>query len=334
MVEKTNPSVNEGAETLILNFIDKCDIMDIKLEKLSNGARIFDFSHANTDGCILLGKICMGNLASIELAPAKARIEAHSGTIDLDMLEVETLHPIISCMGSQYAGWNVKVKKINDKGEKKTYFKCMGSGPARALVRSEKELYEKIQYEDNYSSAILILETSKKPDEGVAEYIATKCGIKPENVYLFYAPTASLAGSIQIAARIVETSIHKFMELGIDPKWIVSGKGICPIAPVAEDDFKAMGWTNDCIIFTGNVTLNVDVPTADESKLIDLLKKCPSTSSPSYGKPFGKVFEEAGGDFYNIDPGMFAPARVTVINRITGHIFTEGDLNPSILDFS
>jgi methenyltetrahydromethanopterin cyclohydrolase len=273
-------------------------------------------------------------LCRINLAPAKANLNLKSGSVELEMLEVETYEPIISCMASQYAGWNVKVKITDANGEEKTKYKCMGSGPARALAITEKELFEKLKYKDEYNAAVLVLESSKRPDEDVADYIAKKCKVAPNRTYLAYAPTASLAGSVQIAGRIVETSIHKFLELGMPPEWIKYGIGICPIAPVAEDDFKAMGWTNDCIIFAGNVTLKVEVPESDEGKLRDLVKKCPSNASKSYGKPFAQIFKDAGGDFYKIDPGVFAPARITVINLVTGNIFIEGDLNPTALDFS
>lgn len=327
-------SVNQGAESLLLEVKQKADYLDVKVETLKNGATIFDFSKVNLEGAINLAKICMGNVCRINLAPAKAHIVAQSGPIELEMLEVETMEPIISCMASQYAGWNVKVKIIDANGEEKTKYKCMGSGPARALAITEKELFEKLKYKDEYNAAVLVLEASKRPDEDVADYIAKKCKVAVNRVYLAYAPTACLAGSVQIAGRIVETSIHKFLELGMPPEWIKYGTGVCPIAPVADDDFKAMGWTNDCIIFAGNVTLKVEVPESDEGKLRDLIKKCPSTASKSYGKPFAKIFKEAGGDFYKIDPGVFAPARITVINIITNNIFTEGDLNPTALDFS
>lgn len=327
-------SVNKGAEDIVLNIISTTDRYGIEKTILENNATVLDFTNANFDGSLQLARICMGGLCEISQAPAKANMKTATGFVELEMLEVKTSEPIIACMGAQYAGWQVKVKKINDEGKKKTHFKCMSSGPARALAVKEKELYEEIDYKDSYNRAFLVLETNKKPDELVAEYVAKKCKVTPDNVFLLYAPTACLAGSVQIAARIVETSIHKFLELGMEPAWIKKGSGICPVAPVADDDFKAMGWTNDCIICTGNVTLEVEVPSGEESKLVKLVKQCPSSSSSSYGKPFAEVFKEAGGDFYKIDPGMFAPARITVVNRETSNIFTEGDIDPSILDFS
>ena len=128
--------------------------------------------------------------------------------------------------------------------------------------------------------------------------------------------------------------VEDFHELGINLHWIVSGCGSCPIAPVLNDEMKAMGVTNDCILFTGNVTVSVDIPEGRESEFVALLKKAPSSASPSYGKPFYETLQDVGGDFYKIDAGLFAPAQITVINRTTGNIFTEGTLYPEKLNFS
>jgi methenyltetrahydromethanopterin cyclohydrolase len=326
-------SINQKAEMLLNQILSNKDILGFTVEKLPNGAKLYDFTNANLEGSLNLSKILMANLSAIQLAPVKARINAKSGPTELDMLEISTQHPLLACMASQYAGWTVKVKKLVD-GKKKTYFKALGSGPARAHARVEKELYEFLAYTDDSPSAVLFLETSQKPDTGVVEYVSEKCGVDPSNIHILFAPTTSLAGSVQVAARIVETALHKLMELGINLNWIVSGCGTCPIAPVLKDQMKAMGVTNDCIMFTGIVTLSMDIPEEKESEFCSIFKNAPSSASPSYGKPFMETLQDAGGDFYKIDPGLFAPAQITVINRITGNIFTVGDLNPEKLDFS
>jgi len=329
----TSISINQNAETLLNQIIEKRDILGFTVETTVVGAKLYDFTNANLEGSLHLSRILMSGLSTIQLAPVKARINAQSGFIDLDFLEVGTQRPLLSCMASQYAGWMVKAKKLVD-GKKKTYYKAMGSGPARALARVEKELFEILDYTEHHNSAVLFLETSQKPDEGVIEYVSGKCGISPSNLHLIYAPTNSLAGSVQIASRIVETALHKFMELGIDINWIVSGCGTCPIAPVLDDPMKAMGVTNDCLMFTGNVTLSMDIPEGKESEFYKLLKKAPSNTSPSYGKSFKETLQDVDGDFYKIDTGLFAPAQITVINRTTGNIITVGSLNPEKLDFS
>ncbi|MBN2155683.1 MAG: methenyltetrahydromethanopterin cyclohydrolase [Candidatus Lokiarchaeota archaeon] len=329
----TSISINRNAELLLYQISEKHDILGFTIENHPSGAKLYDFSNANIEGSLFLSRILMSDLSVVQLCPVKARIKAQSGTIDLNLIDISTQHPLLSCMASLYAGWTVKAKKTVD-GKKKTYFKAMGSGPARALAQVERDLYAFLDYTDSYSSAVLFLETAQKPDENVITYVSEKCRIEPKDLHILYAPTTSLAGSVQIASRVVETALHKFKELGIDLRWVVSGCGSCPIAPVLKDPMKAMGVTNDCIMFTGKVTLSMDIPTGLESKFISLFKKSPSNASPSYGKPFIKTLQDAGGDFYKIDSGLFAPAQITVINRTTNNIFTEGDLAPEKLDFT
>ncbi len=52
---------------------------------------------------------------------------------------------------------------------------------------------------------------------------------------MLIARTASVVGSVQISARVVERGMHKVRELGFDIKCVTSGYGTCPIASVAED---------------------------------------------------------------------------------------------------
>ncbi len=268
----TRFSINQKAETLLNQIKSKQDILGFTNETLSSGAKLYDFTNANLEGSLYLSRVLMSDLSSIQLTPVKASINANSGPIELDLIEVTTQHPLLTCMASQYAGWTVKAKKMID-GKNKTYFRAMGSGPARALARVENELFDFIGYTESHNSAVLFLETSQKPDEGVVEYVSKKTGVDSSNLHLLYAPSTSLAGSVQIAARVVETALHKFMELGIDLKWIVSACGTCPIAPVKDDEMKAMGVTNDCILFTGNVTLSMDIPKGKESDFFKLFKK-------------------------------------------------------------
>jgi methenyltetrahydromethanopterin cyclohydrolase len=78
----------------------------------------------------------------------------------------------------------------------------------------------------------------------------------------------------------------------------------------------------------------MDIPEGKESDFLKIFQKAPSSASPSYGKPFYETLQDVGGDFYKVDPGLFAPAQITIINRTTGNIFTEGKLNPEKLNFS
>src|SRR5438094_259662 len=96
---------------------------------------------------------------------------------------------------------------------------------------------------------VLVLETRSPVTEAVAAWIAERSGLDPARLTLAVAPTASLAGGVQIVARVLETGLHKMDALGFDVTRVVSGIGTAPLAPVAKNDLRAIGRTNDCILY-------------------------------------------------------------------------------------
>jgi len=71
-----------------------------------------------------------------------------------------------------------------------------------------------------------------------------------------------------------------------------------------------------------------------DEPLQEYLKQAVSSSSKNYGKLFSEVVEEVKGDFYKIDPGFFAPAKMTINNMQTGSLFSAGAINPKMLEKS
>jgi methenyltetrahydromethanopterin cyclohydrolase len=51
-------------------------------------------------------------------------------------------------------------------------------------------------------------------------------------------------------------------------------------------------------------------------------------------RPFAKTFKAYGYDFYKVDPGLFAPAVLTMINLRTGKSFRFGHFSPDVLQES
>ena len=92
-------------------------------------------------------------------------------------------------------------------------FSALGSGPARALAAREP-LFEEIGYRDRSDSACLVLETDCHPPPALAEKVSSNCGVDPQRLTLVLTPTGSLAGVVQIAARVVEVALHKAHEIG------------------------------------------------------------------------------------------------------------------------
>ncbi len=141
-------------------------------------------------------------------------------------------------------------------------------------------------------------------------------------------PTASLAGTLQVVARSVETALHKLHELKFDVRRIISAHGVAPLPPVAKDDLAAIGRTNDAILYGARVVLYV---TGDDASLEEVGPKVPSAASRDHGEPFAAIFARYNHDFYAVDPHLFSPAEVAFQNLETGRVHAFGKLAPEVL---
>jgi methenyltetrahydromethanopterin cyclohydrolase len=275
---------------------------------------------ANTPGSLeagrLLTEICMGGLGVVSINMTSGIARWPLG------VTVHSTNPVIACLGSQYGGWTMS--------DEETGFFALGSGPARALSRKE-ELFKELDYVDHYNKAALVIEGDKPPPPALVRRVAADCGVAPVDLTILFAPTGCLAGTVQVVARVLEVALHKAHELHFPLENIIDGVGTAPIAPPIPDFVRAMGRTNDAIIYGGRVQLYVRGSDEEARKLADQL---PSRGSSAYGKPFAEIFAAVNGDFYKIDPMLFSPAQVIVSNLDTGASFHAGELAPEIVDAS
>ena len=319
MSNQSGVSVNEKAAALVDRVIAQAAALRCTVSVGDAGERRIDMGAATPGGLEagrILGEICMGGLGTVSITSASGLERWPLGVV------VHSSNPVLACLGSQYAGWTIT--------EDSSGFFALGSGPARALSRVE-DLYKELGYVDSFHRAVLVVEGDNPPPSSVCKTVAEACNVLPANLTVLYAPTGSLAGTAQIAARVLEVSLHKAHELHFPLENIIDGYGVTPLAPPVPDFVKAMGRTNDAIIFGGRVQLFVR-GTDDAAR--NLAEKLPSSSSSAYGKPFAEIFSEVEGDFYKIDPMLFSPAVVTVSNLDTGSSFHAGKLDPDIVDAS
>jgi methenyltetrahydromethanopterin cyclohydrolase len=290
----------------------------VRSTTLPVGARVIDAGVEVEGGLgagLALSEICMGGLGQVAYTPVLVGERSWPG------VTVWTDHPAVSCMASQYAGWAISVDK----------FFAMGSGPLRAHARVERELFEKLKYEEATENGVLVLEGRTLPSDAVATWVAEKARLRPSQLTFVVAPTASLAGGVQISARILETGLHKMETIGFDVRKIVSGIGSAPIPPVAKNDLRAIGRTNDCILYGGQAHYTVR---GEDAELAELASKVPASASRDYGTPFYEIFQRYEGDFYKIDPLLFSPAEVWLTSVESGKTFHAGQLNPEVLETS
>jgi len=309
-------SVNRKAWHLAEKLRNSHQEYDVLIKETSHGATLID-AGITAKGSLEAGKIiteiCLGGYGEAKISSTK-----YDG-LTLPSISVHTDYPAISTLGSQFADWQIRM------GD----YSAIGSGPARALARKNRQLYEKIEYEDACDTAVLVLETSKKPPENVIEQVCRECRVKPNQLILILVPTTCVAGSTQVSGRIVETGLHKLMKLGLDPKLALQAFGSAPIAPVHPKFAEAMGRTNDAILYMGEASYDIR-GFRDDEKLREIVEKAPSSASPNYGRPFFQIFKEANFDFYKIDSNLFAPAVVTVKNVDTDSVFEAGKINVDV----
>ena len=311
------PSVNSLSNPLVRSLLDNAKCLRIGVEKLDSGCTIIDAGIKHTGGLEagrLIAEICMGGLGHVSLQTSTAF--AHWPW----MLAVHSSNPVLSCLGSQYAGWSLAHEK----------FFALGSGPGRALAGRE-ELYTELGYKDKADAACLVLESDQPPPPEIIAKVARDTGVAAENLTFILTPTRSLAGTVQIVARVLEVAMHKIHALHFPLADIVDGMASAPLPPPSPDFLTGMGRTNDAILFGGHA--HIFVKGSDEAAA-RLAQQLPSSSSRDYGRPFAEVFKAVNMDFYQIDPMLFSPAAVTVTALESGNSFMGGRLDTALLDQS
>ena len=319
MQSAIQPSVSARAAKLVDAIVADADALRISVSRGEHGERLIDMGGKSIGGLEAgrrLGEVCMGGLGNVAFTQSSGLANWPLGVV------VTSNDPVIACLASQYAGWTIT--------DEASGFFALGSGPARSLSRVE-DLFKELGYVDHYPQATLVIEGDKAPPPAVIAKVSESCGIVPAGLTILYATTWSLAGTVQIAARVLEVAIHKAHALHFPLENILDGTGTTPIAPPVPDFVKAMGRTNDAIIYGGRIHLFVKGPDTDAKRLADNL---PSSACAIYGKPFAEIFAAVNGDFYKIDPMLFSPAQVIVSNVETGNSFRAGELAPEIVDAS
>jgi methenyltetrahydromethanopterin cyclohydrolase len=307
-------TLNDRALHLADRLADDAETLRIAVSQDPGGARVLDCGVQTVGGLsagIGMARICLADLADVTLLPP--------GVADLPcpLVQVATDHPVLACMASQYAGWQISVGK----------FFAMGSGPMRAAYGKE-EVFDHIPGRESPAAAVGVLETRKPPTPEAIAYLAEKLQLPPDRLTLLIAPTASIAGTIQVVARALETALHKLHELKFDLRQVVSGVGLTPLPPVAANDVAGIGRTNDAVLYGGRVALWVR---ADDDQLADVGPRVPSSASRDHGAPFAEIFERYNRDFYKIDPLLFSPAEVVFHNLRTGRSHAFGRMEPAVL---
>src|SRR5262249_26341823 len=154
---------------------------------------------------LAMARVLLAGMAEVTLVPGDL------AGFPAIQVQVVTDFPVLACLGSQYAGWQISV------GDNF----AMGSGPMRALYAKEP-LIGQIQAAEKASVAVGGLETKLPPDRSVISYLSDALKIPANKLTLLVAPAGSQAGNLQVVARSLETALHKLHALKFDLSQVVS----------------------------------------------------------------------------------------------------------------
>jgi len=139
--EISNLSINQRTMPLVKSLMTNASALKVGIAEHDSGAMIVDAGIDAVGGLEAgrqIAEICMGGLGSVSL-----QNDTTFKNWPLSV-KVHAMNPVLSCLGSQYAGWALSHDK----------FFSLGSGPARAIAQRE-DIYQELAYKDECAQTVL-----------------------------------------------------------------------------------------------------------------------------------------------------------------------------------
>ncbi len=314
-------SINREAMKVVRIILDEADALGVTVETLSNGATVVDMGLESKGGwraAKLYTLVTIGGLGEVSYEPFQVNQRT------LSAVRVMIDHPIEGCVASQIAGW-----RLETPGKEHA---AILAGPGRALNKVSLDHYfDWTDYRDDHTEAVVAIQASEPISVELSDLIASSCGVEPDDLYVLVAPNRSLVCAVQVAARIVEQTLHRLAEEGMDLRCLRHAYGLGVIPPLVDDDMISMGRINDSLLYGG--VANIAVDSTDEL-CRDVVTKVIASACDAYGRPFIEIYEDAGRDFYEIPIELHSPAEVHLNNLTTGNTFSAGSINYDVLEQS
>lgn len=305
---------NDNAWGSYVEFTKKAKYLNCEFIERPCGVKLID-AGVHVRGGLFAG-LRMIELATANLSSAAIIMSELGGEL-WPHVEIQTDQPYWSCFICQSGNRSISV------GETKTIF----SGPA-CLLADKQHFKDEYNVVDDSDCAILIMEGRVLPDDAVCEALAQQCGVQPSRLGIVVAPTASFAGTVQIAGRSVEATLQKLQVLGLDPYMVKSAVGRCPIASPGCDDLQALGMVNDILVRGSQVWLVVEGSGSDS--ILSMLPNILASTSHYFDRPFLEILTEAG-QFFQIDKRYFGPAEISIVDLKNGSAWHAGKRDESRL---
>ena len=328
-------SINRLAYEIVKDMIRNASKLNLKVLELKNGTTVIDAGVNATGGykvAELVVKISLGGLG-------EARVTSMVLDRDFCLPAIMAYTDYPAVIGLAMYVW---IGIVNAPHVETGGYTAWVSGPGRAKAREPEKVFKKIDYNDPADVAVLIVQPRGKelPPVKFANFLAKKCKVNPENLYLVVTPTYSITGSVQVSARSLEDWFWRLTEYYKIPYHRIENvMTMTAVAPISPDVFKKpCAWADDMIRYGSSVHAWIY---SEEGE--DLQRIVKETVIESYPEVYGKSFYDiAVLEKKYIYPSLdlekiaetgrgFIVAQATIYDTRTGLAYRAGRIHVDIL---
>jgi len=306
---------NKRALNLAKYLTEKEGQFGVKHEILSNGSKLIDcgvYAPGSFEAGIIVANISVGGYANIALERRAVSKKVLYYTI------MSLAKPGITALCIQGA--------FPIFPDQKSLFYI--SGPGRVLFRKPEEIYEFFGYEEEPEEAIFIIEDDEYPEPSFIERLSKESDYPPDRFTFILMPVPSKCGNVVISTKTIElVTLNLLLSFNWDVRKITLAKSEAPVMHIFSEEQNTLNLSpDDFMFYGGSVTLYVD---EIDEKLEKIAPKLVFENTPGFGKLFNEMIAEANGNIREIDgyPLIFSPAKLTIIENMTGRGITFGHDN-------
>jgi len=307
-------SLNKQSQAILNTLIQNAESLQVKVHKLSNGTRVVD-AGVNVPGSLraglLISRVALGGLGEVTMTE-----EEYDG-LNLPTVHVMVDQPALSLFCCQYPVPTIPLGA----------YKGIWSGPGKIHLRQPKQVFNLIDYSEPSKVAVFLVQSDQLPDSKVTSSLAKLCRVEPSQLSLVVVPTQSVAGAVQVAARVLEDPLGRAVKVLHYPlNRIKAMVGSAPLSPVYAGIWRKPGLTTDDMLFyASRITFFIEARPSDD--LQNLAMNLTSAVLPRFGMSFYEMLKEVDFVFERLDSPSYASASITIYDMTSGRLYQAGRLH-------
>jgi hypothetical protein len=181
--------------------------------------------------------------------------------------------------------------------------------------------FELIDYRDQASEGVIAIQTAEPVTDDWATAAIAPHAPSNRSIADLGRPNFSLVCAVQVAARIVEQSLHRLAEEGFDALRERRPR-LRRIPPLVHDEVVAMGRINDSLLYGGVATLVVDT---DDVSIEAVIRQGGLGCLPRLWSPLRRHLRRCRPRLLSNPSILHSPVVLHINNLRTGQTFSAGE---------